>query len=66
MENALRSKGLRTGDIDAVLRHSVLGQSKASSVSDFNLLEWLKRVTPVMDGIAIELFGEVYFGLSKE
>lgn len=66
MENALRGKGLRTGDIDAVLRHSVLGQSKASSVSDFTLLEWLARVTPVMDGIATELFGNVYFGLARE
>lgn len=66
MENALRLQGLRTGDIDAVLRHSVLGQSKASSVSDFNLLDWLKRVTPIMDDIAIEFFGGVYFGLSRE
>lgn len=66
MENALRHQGLRTGDIDAMLRHSVEGQSKASSASDFNLLDWLKRVTPVMDDLAIELFGTVCFGLSKE
>jgi hypothetical protein len=66
MENALRLLGLRTGDIDAVLRHEVLGQSRATSVSDFNLLEWLKRVTPVMDELALELFGDVCFGLSRE
>lgn len=66
LENALRRKGLRTGDIDAVLRHSVLGQSRASSTSDFNLLEWLKRVVPAVNGVAIELFGEVFFGLSRE
>lgn len=66
MENALRLKGLRTGDIDAVLRHEVLGQSRATAVSDFNLLQWLKRVTPLMDELAVELFGDVCFGLSKE
>lgn len=66
MENALRRKGLRTGDIDAVLRHEVLGQSRATAVSDFNLLEWLKRVTPVMDELASELLGDVCFGLARE
>lgn len=66
MENALRHRGLRTGDIDAVLRHSVLGQSRESSVSDFNLLDWLKRVTPVMDALANDLFGSVCYGLSRE
>jgi hypothetical protein len=66
MENALRQRGLRTGDIDAVLRHSIEGQSKTSSASDFNLIDWLTRVTPIMDALAIELFGDVCFGLSKE
>lgn len=66
MENKLRRRGLRTGDIDALLRHSIVGQSRESSASDFTLLELLKRVIPVVEVIAVELFGEVYFGLSKE
>ena len=66
LENALRDQGLRTGDIDAVLRHSVRGQSSANAVSDFHLLHWLNRVTPVMDGIATDLLGEVCFGLARE
>ena len=66
MENTLRHKALPTGDIDAVLRHTVLGQSSASAVSDFHLLEWLKRVTPAMDQIAVDLLGDIYFGLARE
>lgn len=66
LENEGRRRGLRTGDVDALLRHEVDGQGRSTSASDFVLLDWLRRVTPVLDQIAHEAFGEVVSGLSEE
>jgi hypothetical protein len=66
LENEGRHRGLRTGDIDALLRHDVKGQSRTTSASDFVLAEWLRRVRPVLDEIAREAFCPVVYGLSKE
>ncbi len=65
LENQGRHLGLRTGDIDALLRHDVKGQSRATSASDFVLAEWLRRVRPVLDAIARSAFCPVVTGLSK-
>lgn len=66
LENEGRRRGLRTGDVDALLRHDVKGQSKTSSSSDFVLAEWIRRVRPALDEIAGEAFCPVVYGLSKE
>lgn len=66
LENHLRHAGLKSSDIDAVLRHAVTGQSPATSTSDFNLLSWIERVAPALDPIANQMLGEVVYGLSSE
>lgn len=65
-ENQLRKMGLRSSDIDAVLRHTVLGQSSASALGDHTLLLWSQRVAPAMDQIAKDLFVSVITGLAKD
>jgi len=65
LENELRHQRLRTGDIDAVLRHDIVGQSHSCSTSDFVLLEWALRVAPVIDRVATALLGPVRHGLSR-
>lgn len=57
---------LKTCDIDAMLRHEVLGQWRFASSSDFVLIEWVYRVIRVLDAIACDAFGGVPSGLSKE
>lgn len=63
---AARKFALRSGDIDAMLRHEVRGQWRNASSSDFILVEWLRRVTATLDAIAADAFGKVPSGLSKE
>lgn len=65
LENALRRAGLRTGDIDGVLRHEVVGQSRTSSTSDFVVLEWAVRVAAAIDVAAAEILGSVVTGLAR-
>ena len=65
MENALRRHGLRSTEVDAFLRHSVVGQAFQSSTShQHGLVTWL-RTTKAIDQISAEVFGEVACGLSK-
>lgn len=65
MENALRQHGLRATEVDAFLRHSVVGQAFQSGTShQHGLATWL-RSTEAIDQIAAEVFGEVVHGLAK-
>lgn len=64
IENLLRKEGLKTGDIDAAMRHEVLGQARSSSTSDFTLLEWVQRVAPAIDRVADTVLPPVRHGLS--
>lgn len=64
-ENALRHAALRTGDIDGVLRHEVVGQSRTSSTSDFVVLEWAARVAAAIDVAAAEILGSAVTGLAR-
>ena len=64
-ENSLRKEGMRTGDIDAVLRHDIVGQSRASSSSDFTLLEWTQRVAVAIDRVADGVLPQVHHGLAR-
>lgn len=65
MENALRQHGLRATEVDAFLRHSVVGQAFQSGTShQHGLATWL-RTTEAIDQIAAEVFGEVAYGLAK-
>jgi hypothetical protein len=66
MENRLRERGVRTQDIDRVMRHEVVGQETSAGVSDGSEVAWCKRVRPVLDAIAIELFGSAVPGIAKE
>lgn len=65
MENYLRMEGIRSSDIDAVLRHAVSGQSPSTSISDFSLLEWIDRVVPAMNTIAKQLLVSEISGLAR-
>lgn len=65
LENALRHAGLRTGDIDGMLRHEVVGQSRSSSTSDFIVLEWALRVGAAVDTASAEIFGRPTSGLAR-
>lgn len=66
LENLLRERGVRTEDIDRVLRHEVAGQEACAGVSDSSEFVWRKRVGPILNDIAKELFGSALSGLSKE
>ncbi len=65
LENTLRLAGLRTGDIDGMLRHEVVGQSRSSSTSDFIVLEWAIRVAAAVDVASAELLGRATTGLAR-
>lgn len=65
LENALRHAGLRTGDIDGMLRHEVVGQSRSTSTSDFIVLEWALRVGAAVDTASVEIFGRPTSGLAR-
>lgn len=65
MENALRLQGLQSTEVDALLRHSVLGQAFQSSTSHQHSLSTWLRTTKAVDQIAAEYFGEVAHGLAK-
>jgi hypothetical protein len=66
MENLLRSRGIRTEDIDRTMRHEVAGQEACAGVSDASELAWRKRLCPSLNCIAIELFNTPLSGLAKE
>ena len=66
LENLLRERGVRTEDIDRVLRHEVAGQEACAGVSDSSEFAWRKRVGPILNSIAKELFGSALSGVSKE
>lgn len=66
IENHLRYAGLKSTDIDSVLRHTVAGQSSTTTISDFNVLSWIERVVPAIDHIANQMLGDVLYGLSSE
>jgi hypothetical protein len=66
LENLLRERGVRTEDIDRVLRHEVAGQEACAGVSDSSEFAWRKRVGPILNDIAKELFGSSLSGLAKE
>ena len=66
LENLLRERGVRTEDIDRVLRHEVAGQEACAGVSDSSEFAWRKRVGPILNNIAKELFGSALSGLAKE
>ena len=65
LENALRHWGVRTGDIDATLRHEVIGQSRFCSVSDFIPIEWAVRTGRAIDSIAAPVLGIATSGLAR-
>ena len=65
LENALRHAGLRTADIDGMLRHEVVGQSRSSCTSDFIVLEWALRVAAVVDAAAASILGRPTPGLAR-
>ncbi len=66
LENLLRRDGLPSSYIDAVLRHVTSGQVRLSSVSNANMHSWLVRTRASIDKIAVELFGQVTHGISKD
>jgi hypothetical protein len=65
LENALRHAGLRTGDVDGMLRHEVVGQSRSSSTSDFIVLEWAVRVAAAVDAASASILWGALPGLAK-
>lgn len=65
IENLLRKEGLKSGDIDAAMRHEVLGQARSSSTADFTLLEWVQRVAPAIDRAADAVLPPARHGLSR-
>jgi hypothetical protein len=66
LENLLRKDGLPSSYIDAVLRHLTSGQVRLSSVSNANMHSWLVRTRASINKIAVELFGQVTHGISKD
>lgn len=65
LENALRQAGLRTGDIDGMLRHEVVGQSRSSSTSDFIVLEWALRLAAAVDAASAAILTGATSGLAR-
>jgi hypothetical protein len=66
MENLLRSEGMRSSDIDSILRHTLKGQGHTSATSDYSPQCLHQRFEFAMEHITTRLFGSVTFGLSKE
>ena len=65
LENALRVKGLHSSEIDAVLRHTVQGQSKLLSTNEDSLLCWVERASKMINLVAQEYFDNIVVGLAK-
>lgn len=65
LENELRKRGVRTCDIDRMLRHEVDGQEMMSSTFEHSQFEWRRRIEPILQSILIETFSSPLFGLSK-
>lgn len=66
MENELRRQGLRSGEVDALLRHDVEGQSMLSSTAHHQRQATWVRTTQAVDRVAALCFGAVVYGLAKE
>lgn len=66
MENELRRQGLRSGEVDAFLRHDVEGQSMQSSTAHHQRQATWVRTTQAVDRVAALCFGAVVYGLAKE
>jgi hypothetical protein len=65
LENELRKRGVRTCDIDRMLRHEVQGQEMLSSTSEHSQFAWRQRIEPVLQSILTDIFPSPLFGLSK-
>jgi hypothetical protein len=66
VENNLRVIGIRTRDLDRVMRHENLGQESYSSVNDDSEFAWLQRVTPTLNALGSRLFPSKLFGLRSQ
>jgi hypothetical protein len=66
MENHLRVRGVITRDTDRTMRHEVLGQEAYSSVADDSEIAWVKRVSPIIDDLATEIFPSPLNGLRNQ
>lgn len=66
LENFLRKDGLPSSHIDAVLRHITSGQVRLSSISNANMRSWMTRTRASINRAALELFGKVTNGISKD
>lgn len=65
MENELRIQGARSSDIDAHLRHFMQGQEPSSAFDTSVLSEWVRRIAPAQQRVAMSLLGPPEIGLSK-
>lgn len=66
MENLLRGEGMRSSDIDSILRHALKGQGHTSVTADFSPGCMHRRFETAMKNITARLYGNVVHGLSKE
>lgn len=66
LENHLRWTGLSSSDIDAVLRHTMAGQVRTSSISGTEFGGWSRRITPAIQRFAEKLFSRPLAGLSRD
>lgn len=65
MENELRRQGLRSGEVDAFLRHDVEGQSMLSTAAHHQHQATWVRTTQAVDHVAALCFGAVVYGLAR-
>lgn len=63
LENWLRTHTVMTRDIDRQMRHEVLGQESYTCTSAHSELNWIRRMRPVLDTLASELFVSPLAGL---
>lgn len=66
MENELRRQGLKSGEVDAFLRHDVEGQSMLSTAAHHQRQATWVRTTQAVDRMAALCFGSVVYGLARE
>lgn len=66
MENALRHEGLKATEVDAFLRHVTAGQAFQSSIAHQHSMATWNRTVLAVDRIALQCFGQVVVGLSRE
>lgn len=66
IENWTRQHSALTRDTDRMLRHEVLGQESNNSASDHAEAAWARRIMPVMDQLATELFPISIHGLRSK